>query len=118
SVVRGYMGVVIQDVTPELQSTLKLQNVEGAVISTVEKDSPAQKAGLKPYDVITSVDGRPVHSNAEVRNLISSLKPGSKTKLGIIRDGKPMTVDVLLTQTKEEKTAGGANPSEKQEKLG
>jgi serine protease Do len=117
-VVRGYMGVIIQDVTPELQSTLKLQNAEGAVISTVEKDSPAQKAGLKPYDVITSVDGRPVRSNAEVRNLISSFKPGSKAKIGIIRDGKPMTMDVTLVQTKEEKTAGGANPSEKQEKLG
>lgn len=117
-VVRGYMGVVIQDLTPELQATLKLGNTEGAVISTVEKNSPAQKAGLKPYDVIVSVDGHVVHSNAEVRNFISSLKPGSNAKLGVIRDGKQMTVEVMLTQVKDEKTAGTGNPSEKQEKLG
>jgi serine protease Do len=117
-VVRGYVGVIIQDLTPDLQRSLNAGNSEGAVVSEVEKDSPAEKAGLKPYDIITSVNGKEVHSNAEVRNMISAMKPASTAELGIIRDGKQKTVRVTLTEMKGESMASGKIPAERQEKLG
>lgn len=116
-VIRGYLGVTIQDLTPEMEKSLDLKNVDGAVISGIEKDSPADNAGLKTYDVITSVDGRPVHNSFDLRQAISSIPPGSKTELGILRDGKDKTIDVNVAELKND-----SSPTEKQqdrtEKLG
>ena len=104
-VVRGYLGVTIQDVSPEMESSLKLDNVRGAVVSNVEKGSPADHAGLKRYDVITSVNGQRVESSGELRNAISSLAPGAKANLEFIRDGHRQTANVNVQELKADKLA-------------
>jgi serine protease Do len=116
-VIRGYVGVTIQDLTPELQKSLDLKSSDGAVVSDLEKGSPAYKAGLKPYDVITSVNGTKVRDNAELRDRIASLKPGTKAELGIIRDGKEQTIEIVVGEMKADSGPGGKQ-QERNEKMG
>ncbi len=93
---RGYLGVMIQPLTPEAAKELGLHNVSGAIVSQVFKDSPAAKAGVKPGDIIISVNGKPVHTSSDLPYIISSMRPGTKVKLGIIRNKKKMTLEVTL----------------------
>jgi serine protease Do len=116
-VIRGYLGVTIQDLTSEMKKSLDLKDVDGAVISGVEKDSPADNAGLKTYDVITSVDGKPVHNSFELRQAISSIAPGNKTELAILRDGKEKILDVNVSELKND-AAPSDQPRNRTEKLG
>lgn len=116
-VIRGYLGVTIQDLTSEMKKSLDLKDVDGAVISGIEKDSPADNAGMKTYDVITAVDGKPVRNSFELRQAISSLPPGSKTELAIVRDGREKTVDVNVSELKND-AAPAAQPRNRTEKLG
>lgn len=116
-VVRGYIGVTIQDVTPEMSKSLNLGNQDGVVVSDVEKDSPGEEAGLKSYDVIISINGKPVHNNSELRNEVASLKPGSQAELGIIRNGDQKSIDVTVGEAKGERSVSGS-PQERREKLG
>lgn len=107
-VIRGYLGVTIQDLTPEMKKSLNADNYKGAIVSSVENGSPAEKAGLKQYDIIESVNGQPVSSNVELRDAVASLKPESKAELGVIRDGKKMTVDITVGELKgDAKSAAG-----------
>jgi serine protease Do len=117
-VVRGYIGVSIQDLTPEMKKSLNLERYSGgAVVSEVEKNGPAERAGLKAYDVIISVNGHNVSSNAEVRDMIAGLRPGSKAELGIVRDGKEQTVHLQIAEMTGEKLASG-DSHDHQQKLG
>ena len=70
----------MQDLTPELADTLKLPKVAGALITEVVNASPADKAGLKPGDVLTGVEGKPVTDYSSTLNLISALKPGNSRR--------------------------------------
>ncbi len=89
---RGQIGVSIQDVTPELQEAFDLQNGQlGVLITGVAEKSEAEKAGLKPGDVIVAVDGRPTLSAGALRNAIGVRKIGETVKLTYIRDGKEKT---------------------------
>ncbi len=116
-VIRGYLGVTIQDLTPELQTSMDLKTSDGAVVSDLEKGSPADKAGLKPYDVIISLNGEKIQDNTELRDRIASLKPGSKAELGVIRDGKEETIDVLVGEMKGDAGLNGKQ-QERNEKMG
>jgi Do/DeqQ family serine protease len=90
---RGQIGVSIQDVTPELQEAFGLKNGQlGVLITGVAEKSEADKAGLKPGDVVIAVDGRPTLSTGALRNAIGVRKIGDQVKLTIIRDGKEKTV--------------------------
>ncbi|HET6267217.1 MAG TPA: DegQ family serine endoprotease [Acidobacteriota bacterium] len=98
-VIRGYMGATIQDLTPEMRKSLGLANsLQGAVVSGVEKGSPADKAGLKSYDVVTAVQGKPVTSQMELRETIASFAPGSTADLTVLRNGKPETVTIQIKE--------------------
>jgi serine protease Do len=101
-VVRGYIGVTIQDLTPEIAKSLHLNGNHGAVVSDIQKGSPGERAGLKQYDVIVSVNGKNMNSNLQVRNAIAELKPGAKAELGIIRDGKEMQLSIKPEEMKSE----------------
>lgn len=116
-VVRGYLGVTIQDLTPEMKKSLNADKYDGAVVSSVENDSPAEKAGLKQYDIITSVNGQQVHSNSEVREAVASLKPDSRAELGVMRDGKEIAVNVTVGELKGDTAVNGGKEG-RQEKLG
>ena len=94
---RGALGVDTQDVTPELSHMLGLGDVtRGAVVTRVRAHSPAETAGLKPGDVIVSLGGKPVASDQELHNLEGLGAPGAAVEVGIVRDGKPMTIAATL----------------------
>jgi len=87
-VTRGYLGVMIQDVTPELARSFGLEKAQGALISEVTEDSPAQAAGLKQGDIILKMDGEDVETSNVLKNEVAMLAPGTKVRLEIFRDGK------------------------------
>lgn len=94
----AYMGVSISDITPENSKFFAMKDNNGAVITQVESDSPAAKAGLKIGDVITAVDGRAVSDASQLQIAVGEKKPGSKLELSVLRNGKQMNVPLTLTQ--------------------
>jgi serine protease Do len=95
---RGFIGIGLTDVTPSLQRALNLTVGKGAMIQDVTPGSPAERAGLHPYDIIVEVEGRQVINNEEVIRDISARQPGSVARLEIVRDGRSQTVQVRLVE--------------------
>ncbi|MEO8724978.1 MAG: PDZ domain-containing protein [Acidobacteriaceae bacterium] len=98
-VVRGqtpYLGVNIEEITPDRASALKLKNVQGVEITLVDQDAAAGKAGLSPHDVVVSVDGTPVEGEEQFRRLIRETPVGRPMQLGIVREGQPMTLQATM----------------------
>ncbi|HHH35433.1 MAG TPA: DegQ family serine endoprotease [Gammaproteobacteria bacterium] len=104
---RGQLGVMVQDVTPELADALGLKEARGAVISQVLEDSPAERAGLKVGDVVVSVNGETVKNAAQLRNRIGLLRVGSRVTLDIIRDGRHRTVKAVIEEPRRERADAG-----------
>jgi len=96
SVTRGWIGVQIQTVTPDLADSLGLKKAVGALVSEPQKDSPAAKAGIESGDVITSVDGSEVRDARDLARRIGTLAPGTSVKLGLIRQGQEKTLTLTL----------------------
>jgi serine protease Do len=92
----GYIGIAINDVTPENSKFFDLTKSAGAVVSQIEPDSPGAKAGLKVGDVVTAIDGKPVNDAGELQVEVGEQKPGTTIHLDVIRDGKHETVPVTL----------------------
>jgi serine protease Do len=92
---RGWLGVGIQLLTPEVADLLKLKSLNGAVVNEVFKNSPAAKAGIEPGDVIVSMNGKSIYA-PDLPYDIAFTKPGTKVVLGIIRNGKEITKTVIL----------------------
>jgi serine protease Do len=95
---RGFVGLVLTDITPDLQRSLNLSVSRGALVQDVSGDSPAERAGLRPYDVILAVDGRNVFTNDELIRDISGRQPGTIARLELLRDGRRQTSQVKLTE--------------------
>jgi len=95
---RGYMGVYLTDVTPALQRSLSLSAAHGALVQDVTDGSPAERAGLRTYDVILNVEGRDVGTNDELIREISARQPGTTTRLGVMRDARRLTLTVKLAE--------------------
>ena len=95
SVKRGLMGVVVQDLTPDLAKGFELKDVKGAIITLVSPNSPAQKAELQAGDVIISVNGQSMETASAVRNTIGLLRVGAKINLTVLRKGKKMNLEVV-----------------------
>jgi serine protease Do len=95
-VTHGYMGIGISDVTPENEKFFNVSDATGAVVTQVEADSPAAKAGLKVGDVITELDGQKVSDAGELQVEVGQKGPGTTIKLEVIRDGKNTTIPVTL----------------------
>ena len=104
---RGRLGILVQDLTPDLAKAFDIKETQGAVISKVVKDSPAEKAGLMAGDVVTRVNGKPVTTSSELRNSIGLLPVGETVSLDLIRDGKARTVKVTIAETVQDKLDGG-----------
>jgi serine protease Do/serine protease DegQ len=105
SVKRGLLGVNIFTVTADIARSLGMNDVQGAMVSQVIEDSAAQKAGIRTGDVITSVNGHPVKSQAELRNAIGMLRVGTKVEVGLLRDGKPQTLTAVISEAANTGTA-------------
>jgi serine protease Do len=104
-VVRGYLGLYPQDVTPALARQFGLNKPGGALVSGLKPDAPAAKAGLRDGDVILAVNGQPVESGNDLRLRISQTAPGTSVKLQVSRDGKIQDVNVTLGELPGEKNA-------------
>ena len=92
----GYIGIGINDVTPENSKFFDLSDANGAVVTQVESDSPGAKGGLKVGDVITAVDGKKVADASELQVAVGQTQPGTTIKLEVLRDGKSLTLPVTL----------------------
>jgi serine protease Do len=97
-VARGYMGVMLTDVTPPLQRALGLDVARGALVQDINSDSPAERSGLRVYDVIVDVEGRDVAANEDLIRDISARLPGSIARVQVVRDGRRLTIPVRLTE--------------------
>jgi serine protease Do len=95
-VVRGWMGVNIQSVTEDLAATYGLEKARGALVSAVTPGSPAEKAGLRPEDVILSADGRAIEDNSDLSRYVASKAPGTKVELEVLREKARTSVSVTL----------------------
>jgi periplasmic serine protease, Do/DeqQ family len=117
-VTRGWLGVQIQDINEAMRNSLGLGERKGVLISDVFKDQPADKAGIKRGDVVLSIDGRPVTNSNELRNTVATLSPGKKTPVVVFRNGKELTVSVVLVERDEGKISSissGNGPSQNNE---
>jgi serine protease Do len=95
-VTRGWLGITLQEVTQDLARSFNLNQPRGALVSAVNEDSPAARAGLQPGDVITAYAGQSIIDSADLPPLVGSTKPGATQKLTIIRDGKQREIAVTL----------------------
>jgi serine protease Do len=111
-VVRGRIGVTIQDVNAQLAESFGLDRPRGALVSSVEKDGPAAKAGLQPGDVILGVNGHPIEHYGELSGAVAAMKPGTDTTLQVWRNGKQQNVSVKIAELKEQQQTakGGGKP--------
>jgi serine protease Do len=95
---RGFMGVMLTDVTPALQRALSLSVARGALVQDFTEDSPAQRAGLRVYDVVVDVEGQDIASNEDLIRYVSAQQPGAVIRVQVSRDGKPLTLPVRLVE--------------------
>jgi len=101
-VVRGRIGVTIQDVNAQLAESFGLDRPRGALVSSVEKDGPAARAGVAPGDVILAVDGRPIERFGELSSQIAAMRPGTDASLALWRNGKEQSLNVKVAELKEQ----------------
>jgi serine protease Do len=104
---RGWLGVMIQEVTSDLAESFGLDRPRGALVSQVQDDSPAEKAGVQTADVILKFDGKLVENSGDLPRMVGAVKPGSKIPLEIWRKGRAQTVSVVLTQLPGEEQVAG-----------
>ena len=108
-VVRGWLGVRIQALTPEIAEGLNLKQTQGALVAEPQPHSPAANAGILPGDVISSLDGKAVEDERQLSKTISEMAPGTKVELGIIRQGEKKTVALALGQLPSPPSKAPAN---------
>jgi serine protease Do len=97
-VVRGWLGVSIQPVTPDLAKQFEIKDDKGALVGDVVEEGPAEKAGIKRGDVIIEYDGKDVSDPSSLRNSVAGTPPGKKVTVKIMRDGKMQKVDVTIAE--------------------
>tara|TARA_R110002073_G_scaffold286193_2_gene450714 strand:- start:552 stop:1691 length:1140 start_codon:yes stop_codon:yes gene_type:complete len=94
SVTRGWLGVSMQDMTQELAESFKLESPSGSLIAGVLRDGPADRAGIKPGDILIAVEDKPVKDSFDMLNLVAALPPGDNITLSVIRNQKKLSVQV------------------------
>jgi serine protease Do len=106
-VTRGYLGVSLQPLTPELAERLEIENEGGALITEVVEGTPAAEAGMKPGDLVTEFNGRKVADYRQLRLMVSQTKPKTKTSFKVLRDGKERTFNVTLAELPSQRALSG-----------
>jgi len=95
---RGRLGVGTDDLTPDLAKQLGLSNADGAVVASVERGSPADRAGLKVEDVVVAINGRPVRGSSDLRNRVGLVPIGEEVELRVLRAGKPVVIRARVAE--------------------
>lgn len=110
-VIRGWLGVVIQPVTPELAKQFGLKEEKGVLVGDVVEEGPAEKAGIQRGDVIIEYDGRKVSEPSSLRNMVANTQPGKEVKIKILREGKEKNLQVTIAElpTEMQKVPGRAD---------
>jgi serine protease Do len=115
----GYLGVGLNDLTPENAKFFNMTGNAGALIASVTPDSPASRAGLKEGDVVTAVNGHPVETGGDLQVVVSEVAPGTKINLDVIRNGNPEKVDVTVGEYhKNQEVAANATDQSGHPRLG
>jgi serine protease Do len=112
-IIRGYLGVTMIDLTPEIVGKLGLRDAEGAVVTDVLPGSPAEKAGLKPYDVIRRFNGRPVKDILSLRSRVAETDLNTKVQILIVRNGQEQSLTAEIVETPPSLGAAGLPPTPK-----
>ena len=116
----GYLGININDVTPDNAHFFSLKDASGAIVAQVTPDSPASKGGLHQGDVISEINGEKVNTGGSLQVSVSQMAPGTPAKLGVVRDGKPMTLNVTVGKfnAKTEEASNESGDGSKSGKIG
>jgi serine protease Do len=104
-VIRGWIGISIQDLTPELAKSLTISQEQGALITDVMKNSPAEKAGMKRGDLIVAYDGQAVDNATALRNMAANTAPGKEVDVKVLREGKEVMLKIVIGEMPEAKVA-------------
>jgi serine protease Do len=110
-VTRGMLGILIQEIDPDLAKQFGLSDTKGTLVAQVNKDSPAEKAGIKAGDVILRFDNKQIEDARHLRNLVAATAPGAKAEVVVLRDGKEKTLRVSIGTLTAEKGAAGEEES-------
>jgi serine protease Do len=113
-VTRGWLGLSIQEVTPELARSFKMKEEKGALVSDVVGGGPAEKAGIRRGDIILEFNGKVINEYNELPRMVAILPPGEKATLKLLRDGKEREIPVTIGELKEEETAKPVEEMQKQ----
>src|SRR5262249_16669102 len=111
-VTRGYLGVRIQTVTPDMADSLGMKEAHGAIVDQPEAGSPAAKAGVQAGDVITALNGKAIKDSREVARQVGMLAPGSSLKLDVLRKGEQKTLTVTLAEVPNQQQAKADQPNQ------
>src|SRR5262249_24859355 len=109
-VVRGALGLYLQDLTPDLARAMGIEGRHGAIVTGYIHGSPARAAGVQLDDVITSVDQRPVGSARALTRIVGMYHPRERVKLGLLRGGRPGSLDVRLAERTDLEGTGPLRP--------
>ncbi len=112
-VARGRIGVVIQEVTRDLATSFGLDRPRGALVNSVEKGSPADKAGVEATDIIIGYDGKPVESSSDLPRMVGSTRPGAHATLEVWRKGQTRKLNVTVGELQEDRIASRETPRPK-----
>ena len=115
SVTRGWLGVQLQSLTPDLVNALDLQQTRGALVAATAPDGPAAKAGITSGDVIASVNGTPIRNGAELSRTISAFAPGTSVRIEVLRQGAEKSIIAALGQLPESRPVAAASGQQQQE---
>ncbi|MDQ2069527.1 trypsin-like peptidase domain-containing protein [Natronospira bacteriovora] len=97
-VIRGYLGIAPQTLSPELAESFGLEAPAGVVVTNVQRASPADQAGIRPGDIVTHINGRPILDDYDALNKVASLQPGELAEVRLIRDEQTLTVHALIAE--------------------
>ena len=117
-VTRGYLGVRFQPLTADLAKSFGLESEKGALIATVEKDTPAERAGLKAGDVILEYDGKQISEGNELPRYVAATPIDKKVPVVVFRDGKKQEFPVVIGKLKGDDPAAASTGGDESEKLG
>jgi serine protease Do len=115
---RGRLGVSIQEINQSLADTFGLKKPAGALVGSVDKDSPAAKAGLEPGDVILAINGKEISASSELPAIVSAMTPGAQARLQVWRKGGTRDVDVQVGKFSDDKLASSDTPEAAKGRLG
>lgn len=110
-IVRGYLGVSLQPLTPDLAESFKLKDTSGALVGGVQTGTPAAKAGMQEGDVIIELNGKKISDSAHLRIMVAQFPPKTEVSFGVLRDGKEKNFNVTLAELPEDLAAIGSDDS-------